>query len=118
MFGNSFNPYAPSTPYYPNYPQNTGTNNVNWVYVNGMEGARNQIVQPNQVTWMMDNNDPMIYVKAVDGMGTATLKAFRLEEVNQNVQAASQDMFASRNDLAALATRIEAIEREIGGLNS
>ena len=32
--------------------------NVTWMYANGMAGARDQIVQPGQTAWMMDNNDP------------------------------------------------------------
>lgn len=122
---NGFNPYAPSAPYYPNV-QPQQTNNVNWVYVNGIEGARNQIVQPNQVVWMMDNNDPRIYVKAVDSMGTATLKAFTLEEIDPNVSAACANVpaafanaagaYVTRNDLSALEARIANIEKEIGGI--
>lgn len=56
-------------------------NNVNWVQVTGIDGARNQIVQPNTTVWMMDNNKPCFYVKSVDNMGSASFKAFRFEEI-------------------------------------
>ena len=31
------------------------TQNVNWIYVAGVDGAKNQIVQPGNTAWMMDN---------------------------------------------------------------
>lgn len=37
--------------------------NIDWVYVSGIEGAKNQIVQPGCEVWMMDNNNP--YITAV-----------------------------------------------------
>ena len=57
------------------------TQNVNWIQVAGIEGAKNQIVQPGATAWMMDNNAPFFYVKSVDGMGSATFKVFRFEEI-------------------------------------
>ena len=70
--------------------------NVNWIQVAGIEGAKNQIVQPGQTAWMMDNNSPMFYVKSVDGMGSATFRVFRFEEISpdcmaQQPQQAPQD---------------------------
>lgn len=124
---NGFNPYAPAMPYIPNFnnpaPQQQGSN-VNWVYVNGIDGARNQIVQPNQVVWMMDNSDPRIYVKAVDSVGSVTLKVFDLSEINPNALAANANIVAAnamsayvtKDDLDALESRIKNIEKEIGGI--
>ena len=58
------------------------TSNVNWIQVAGIEGARNQIVQPGHTAWMMDNNSPVFYVKSVDGMGSATFKVFQFAEIS------------------------------------
>ena len=69
--------YAPPMP----QMQQAPAANVTWIYVNGWDGARNQIVQPGQTAWMMDNNDPVIYIKAVDSMGSANLRAFKLTEI-------------------------------------
>lgn len=55
--------------------------NVNWIPVAGLDGAKNQIVQPGQTTWMMSNNEQVFFVKSVDGMGSATLRAFRFQEI-------------------------------------
>ena len=37
------------------------TQNVDWIRVSGIDGAKNQIVQPGQTVWMMDNNEPYFY---------------------------------------------------------
>ena len=95
---------APSAPPQPN---------VNWIQVAGIEGARNQIVQPGSTAWMMDNNAPYFFVKSVDGMGTATLKAFRFEEVSPDAlttpQAAPMNMdrqYVTRDEFNALLAKL------------
>lgn len=57
---------------------------MNWIQVTGIDGARNQIVQPGTTAWMMDNNAPYFYVKSVDGVGSVTFKAFEFHEVQAN----------------------------------
>ena len=69
------------------YQPQAPAQNVNWIQVAGIEGAKNQIVQPGQTAWMMDNNSPVFYVKSVDGMGSATFKAFRFEEISPDCMA-------------------------------
>ena len=94
------NPYMPYTPYMPqdaymqdqmalrqridNLSQAQPQPNVNWIQVTGIDGARNQIVQPGTTAWMMDNNAPYFYVKSVDGVGSVTFKAFEFHEVQAN----------------------------------
>lgn len=62
--------------------QKSSGQNVNWIYVSGVDGAKSQIVQPGQTAWMMDNNDPYIYVKEVDNVGSTTFRIFRIDEVH------------------------------------
>lgn len=96
--------------------------NISWVYVNGVQGARDQIVQPGHTVWMMDNNDPVIHVKAVDGMGTATLKSFQLVELNPQQQTAAQQVdfsqYATRAELKDISDKLARFEAEIGVLNT
>lgn len=110
----------------PQFAQNPGAGaqtNVQWVYVNGAQGARDHIVQPGMTAWMMDNNEPVIYVKAVDTMGTATLKCFRLTEITPEAgggTAAPQvDMsqYATRAEVEAVAGKVDKLLSEMGGLN-
>ena len=113
--------YAPPMPQMqqPQNQQQTSAANVTWIYVNGWDGARNQIVQPGQTAWMMDNNDPVIYIKAVDNMGSANLRAFKLTEIYQ--QGASQTpaedgKYAMASDMTMANERIGRLENALNGL--
>ena len=100
--------------------------NVNWIYVNGMAGARDHIVQPGQTAWMMDNNDPVIYVKAVDNLGSATLRAFALQEIQPGAAPAQEpqtqqitpDMFATREDIQRVEAKVDKLINDFGGVNA
>lgn len=99
--------------------------NVQWVYVNGVQGAREQIVQPGQTLWMMDNNDPVIHIKAVDSLGTSTLRSFRLTEISGQeapsapaAPAIDMSQFATRAEVDALSAQLNKLIGEIGGVAS
>lgn len=121
-FNTNYMPPQMTQPQMPQQPQATPQTNISWVYVNGVQGARDQIVQPGQTVWMMDNNDPVIHVKAVDGMGTATLKSFQLVEMNPQQQTAAPQpdlsQYATRAEVQNLADRLLKFEAELGGLNT
>lgn len=130
---NPINPYQMQPNYFnanyqppqmSNYGAQTRQSNVDWVYVNGLQGAREQIVQPGCTAWMMDNNEPIIYYKAVDQMGQPTLKAYRLNELEPQSAVQSQpapqmdlSMFATREDVAAIGAKVDKLIAEIGGMN-
>lgn len=89
------------------------TSNVNWIQVAGIEGARNQIVQPGHTAWMMDNNSPVFYVKSVDGMGSATFKVFQFSEISPealnpayNQQNTPSADYVTRAEFNALLERL------------
>lgn len=60
--------------------------NVDWIRVSGIDGAKNQIVQPGQTVWMMDNNEPYFYVKSADNVGSCTFRIFQFLEVQEVTQ--------------------------------
>lgn len=64
--------------------QTVPAQNVNWIQVSGIDGAKNQIVQPGQTVWMMDNNEPYFYVKSVDKIGSPEFHAFFFQEVSES----------------------------------
>lgn len=89
------------------------TTNVNWIQVAGIDGARNQIVQPGHTIWMMDNNSPVFFVKSVDGMGSTTFKAFQFTEILpeasnpvQNQQNTQKTDYVTRAEFNALLERL------------
>ena len=108
--------YMPPAPQQNAQAQNMPGSNVTWIYVNGMAGAREQIVQPGQTAWMMDNNEPVIFVKSVDTMGSAKLRAFRLEEITERANAPESGQYASANDLNTMKERISRLETALSGL--
>lgn len=111
--------YAPPMPQMQQNQPQTPAANVTWIYVNGWDGARNQIVQPGQTAWMMDNNDPVIYIKAVDNMGSANLRAFKLMEIYQQgaSQTPAEDVkYAMAADMTMANERIGRLENALNGL--
>ena len=89
------------------------TQNVSWIYVSGVDGAKNQIVQPGQTAWMMDNNEPYFYVKSVDGVGSSTFRIFQFAEVQEVApeQAAQPQIdmsqYVQRGEFDALKAQLE-----------
>lgn len=87
--------------------QPSPTHNVNWIRVNGVEGAKNQIVQPNETVWMMDNNLPYIYAKAVDKFGTPDFHIYYTEEVSEADMVKAQQPAQPQIDLSQYVQRGE-----------
>lgn len=72
---------------YNSQSNNTPTQNVTWIQVNGITGAKEHIVQPNQTAWLMDNNDSVFFVKSADNLGVTSLKCYKFFEINPNENA-------------------------------
>ncbi len=93
----------------------TPSQNVNWIYVSGVDGAKNQIVQPGQTAWMMDNNEPYFYVKSVDGVGSSTFRIFQFAEVQEvSPEQAAQpqidlSQYVQRGEFDALKAQLEQL---------
>ena len=94
----------------------TPTSNVNWIQVAGIEGARNQIVQPGHTAWMMDNNSPIFYVKSVDGMGSATFKAFQFIEIQPEATRTAENQNSSANTDYVTRKEFDALLKRLGEL--
>ena len=92
------------------------TSNVNWIQVAGIEGARNQIVQPGHTAWMMDNNSPIFYVKSVDGMGSATFKMFQLMEIQPETPRMAENQNNSANGDYVTRKEFDALLKRLGEL--
>lgn len=89
--------------------------NVNWIQVSGIDGAKNQIVQPGQTAWMMDNNQPYFYVKSVDGVGSSSFRIFQFTEVQEitpepSVQSQiDMSQYVQRSEFDALKAQLEQL---------
>lgn len=58
------------------------TKNVNWIIVNGIQGAKALQVPANATYWLMDSGESAFYVKETDEFGTLkTFKGYRFTEI-------------------------------------
>ena len=81
-----------------------------WVQ-NEMEAA-NYLVAPNSAVTLWDSNAPVVYLKQADASGKPSMKIYDLVERTQRpVQApvAPPVEYATKDELAALAARLDAI---------
>lgn len=115
MYGNYYNAMMGNMPQYQPQPTQYGQpkENISWVNVNGLQGARDVQVQANQTAWLMDMNSPIFYVKKADAMGVCTLKAYRFEEINPEQPKAEETMFATKEELNSLKSEIKALQEGI-----
>lgn len=107
-----------------NAQQTVPAQNVNWIQVSGIEGAKSQIVQPGQTVWMMDNNNAYFYVKSVDKIGSPEFHAFFFQEVseseiNQRTMPAEQPQidlseYVQRGEFEQLKAMIEQLTNAQG----
>lgn len=96
--------------------------NMQWIRVNGAQGAREVSVQPGGEVWIMDESRPVFYFKQANAMGQTITKAFRFEEIGLD-DAANMDTskFATKEDLQAIHQRLERLDKfanEMGGINA
>lgn len=89
---NATQPYQPLYQMQPNASQNANQSvtqqmpqNTSIEYVNGIEGAKAYIMQPNSTKWLMDSDGSFFYVKTSNAQNQATVKAYKYVEYNANV---------------------------------
>lgn len=129
-------PYDPmfgfGYPSYPGYPmpqaprgnqppvqQNT------YAFVNGIEGAKSYILQPNQTVLLMDSERPVCYMKQSNGLGQSTLRYFKLVEVSESelkgetttaaTESKPNGVFISAEELESIKARISDLEKKAEG---
>lgn len=131
------NPYAQNQPLngqnqvLPNMQQPQPTNNnIQFALIPSREVAQNATAEKGQTIYMMNQNNPEIYMKAADGFGLQSTRYFKLVEFNpeqenqQNQQIMQQSVDyipreefnqfvnAASNEIAALKQQIMAIPQQ------
>lgn len=108
---NTWNPTTPTPA-----PASTPVQNVQWIPVNGLQGAKEHQVPANATHWLMDSNDSVFYVKAADEFGVSKqFKAYRFEEVEiaPAVEAPQAQIdtskFISRDEFDELKAKIDQL---------
>ena len=93
--------------------------NVSWITVNGVQGAKEHIVPANGTHWLMDSSDSIFYIKSSDEFGVSKqMKAFRFEEIDLSSLAAptapapepiDTSMYVQRAEFDKLKEKIEQL---------
>lgn len=135
-FNNPYNNYPYGMPYQPfTYPygnmnyQGNNQQQVNnqqvqqqaqmnqYAFVNGVEGAKSFQMQPNQTIMLMDSDRPVCYMKSTNNIGQASLRYFKLTEVNENeLKNDSQSQENKDNNDYVLKADFEALSKKVNDL--
>lgn len=105
------------------YDRQAPMGNMQWIRVNGVQGARDVSIPPGGEAWIMDENRPVFYYKQANPMGQTEIKAFRFEEIALDDTRVNLDTsnFATKEDLQAIHKRLERLDKfadEMGGINA
>lgn len=132
--------YMPPNPYAQNQPLNGQNqmvqnvqppqqmnNNIQFALIPSREVAQNATAEKGQTIYMMNQNNPEIYMKAADGFGLQSTRYFKLVEFNpeqenqqmnqQNMDFIPRDEFnqfanAASNEIAALKQQILSMSQK------
>lgn len=98
--------------YNPTYPNNFTWNQPNAytkqdvVRVNGENGAKAYNMAPNSSVLLLDENEPIVWLKTTDGAGYPTVTGYQITPM---MTQAEKDA----NTIAALEDRINKLERKL-----
>ena len=100
--------------YYTNYNNNYVPQLKQYSFVNGIEGAKSFQMPPNQTMLLMDSDNPICYMKTTDGIGQASLRYFKLEEIDENtIRAMNQPKpdpnYVLKSDFDNLVAKIDKL---------
>lgn len=83
------------------------------VWVQSEQEALNYLVAPNSAVTLWDSNSPVVYLKQADASGKPSMKIYDLVERNsrpaQAPVAPPVEEYATKDELAALAARLDAL---------
>ena len=123
MYQNNFNGYSPlpqyqsTNPYAPNYGQNQALQTqivptTQIVKVNGENGARAYQMAQNSSVLLLDEAEPIVWVKTTDGAGFPTIVPYRIEKIENQPKQQENNI----ND--EIIKRVEKLEKIIGDINN
>ena len=101
-------------PYYQPQPQNGANNGLIWVQ--GEQAAKSYLVAPNTTVQLWDSEEKVIYLKSADASGMPSIKILDYTirgDANRKAEAAPE--YATRDELNALAEKVEKLRRKEDG---
>lgn len=97
----NYNPYS----YSYNQPQQMGQ----YTFVNGYKGALDYVLPANSTIILMDNNEPVFYLKSTNAMGQASIKKYKFEEVIEKPMSDVSTQYVTIEQFNALNEKIDAL---------
>ena len=100
-------------PYYPPQQQNGANSGLIWVQ--GEQAAKSYLVAPNTTVQLWDSEEKVIYLKSADASGMPSIKILDYTirgDANKKAEAAPE--YATRDELNALAEKVERLRRKEG----
>ena len=99
---------------YNGYYQNSIPQLRQYSFVNGIEGAKSFQMPPNQTMLLMDSDNPICYMKSTDNLGQASLRYFKLEEIDENTiklmnQPKPDPNYVLKSDFNKLVEKLDKI---------
>lgn len=82
------------------------------IWVQGIGGARNYLLSPNETAVLWDSESQVIYLKSADASGMPSMKILDYtirENQNEENLATKDDINALRNDLERMKSRLDAL---------
>ena len=124
---NFYNGYTSQMPQYPQMPiqqmpqvqqQNVAQSNQQTIYmplafVNGIEGAKSQIVNPNTTVYLRDSDSNLFFEKTSDEKGKCTIVAYKLEKIDlnnyseTNSNTTNKVEYVTKSDLASVESVLQ-----------
>lgn len=80
-----------------------------YAYVNGLEGAKNYQIGPNQTVLLIDSDNPFIYMKCSNPLGQTSMRYFKIEEVKE---PKNKSDYVTRADLEELIKELKGVKNE------
>lgn len=108
-YGNNY-PYGyqnMTNPYQPAQPTAQPINGI--ISVTGIEGAKAYQLPPNSSMPLFDQNNDVLYVKTTDAAGYPTIRTFRFEPYEQQIEVTPLPDYVPRSEFDALAAKVDDI---------
>ena len=96
------------------------------VFVNGVEGAKAYIVQPNSTIYLRDSDSDKLFIKYCDAQGRSTLRTYALVELDEQgnkkvaapIQEIDPEQFVTKESFRAVETKLNKLQSAVDKLNN
>lgn len=112
---------APPQAFIPQQPQTTATSqfygsNTGIEYVNGIEGAKAYIMQPNSQKWLMDSDGSYFYLKVSNAQNQASVRIFEYKEIDLATKTPkpTESEFVTKEEFEALKKTVASLKAKKG----